>query len=86
MSALYGKALTDFAELRLHQQRYEGALQLADTAIEVQPRNASAWIHRSRALRHLGRDAHALESIDRALLIDPTNHDAQQLRLHLTGG
>ncbi|MDE0024473.1 MAG: tetratricopeptide repeat protein [Spirochaetaceae bacterium] len=80
----YGKALTDFAELRLFQQRYEGALRLADSAIEVQPRNASAWIHRGRALRHLGRDAQALDSIDRALAIEPSDMAAQEVRAEIS--
>ena len=82
----YGRALTDFAELRLYQKRYEDALQLADRAIGVQPRDARAWVHRSLALRHLGRGTQALESIERALHIDPTNLDAQELQLNLTGG
>lgn len=82
----YGRALTDFAELRLHQQRYEAALRLANDAIELQSRNASAWIHRSQALRNLGRNTQALESIDRALLIEPTNQEARQLRSQLTDG
>ena len=63
----YGKALTDFAELRFDQQRYEEALQLADTAIEIQQRNAKAWVHRSRAFQHLGKAEQALGSIERAL-------------------
>ena len=79
----YGEALTDFAELRLHQQRYTDALQLSDVAIEIQPRNASAWVNRSRALRYLGKAEQALDSIERALAIDPLQHNAQEIRADL---
>ena len=82
----YGKALTDLAELRLHQKRYGDALQLADTAIGVHPHNASAWVHRSRALRHLGRVAEALDSIEQALAIDPSVSVAREIRAQLTEG
>ena len=79
----YGEALTDFAELRLDQQRYTDALQLSDAAIEIQPRNASAWVSRSRALRYLGKAEQALDSIERALAIDPLQHNAQEIRADL---
>ena len=82
----YGKALTDFAELRLDQQRYEAALQLSDAALEIQPRNASAWVHRSRALQHLGDAPGALDSIERALAIEPSDEAAQEIRAQLTEG
>ena len=79
----YGKALTDFAELRFDQQRYEEAVQLADTAIEIQHRNAKAWVHRSRALQRLGKAEQALGSIERALAIEPTDQGAQKIRAQL---
>ena len=79
----YGKALTDFAELRFDQQRYEEALQLADTAIAIQQRNAKAWVHRSRAFQHMGKAEQALGSIERALAIEPTDQDAQKIRAQL---
>ena len=79
----YGKALTDFAELRFDQQRYEEALQLANTAIEIQQRNAKAWVHRSRALQRLGKAEQALGSIERALAIEPTDQGAQKIRAQL---
>ena len=79
----YGKALTDFAALRFDQQRYEEALQLADTAIEIRQRNAKAWVHRSRALQRLGKAEEALGSIERALSIEPTDQAAQTIRAQL---
>ena len=82
----YGKALTDFAELRLDQQRYEEALHLADAALEIQPRNANAWVHRSRALQHLGDVTAALDSIERALAIEPSDQAAREIRAQLTEG
>ncbi len=82
----YGKALTDFAELRLEQLRYEEALHLADAALEIQPRNANAWVHRSRALQHLGDVTAALDSIERALAIEPSDQAAREIRAQLTEG
>ena len=82
----YGEALTDFAELRLDQQRYEEALHLADAALEIQPRNANAWVHRSRALQHLGDVTAALDSIERALAIEPSDQAAREIRAQLTEG
>ena len=80
----YGKALMDFAELRLDQQRYEAALQLSEAALEIQPRNASAWVHRSRALQHLGDAPGALDSIERALAIEPSDQAVWEIRAQLT--
>ena len=82
----YGKALSDFAELRLDQQRYEDALRLSDAAIEVQPRDVNAWVNRSRALRDLGKAKQAIESLEQALAIDPTDQAAQELRAQLARG
>ena len=82
----YGEALTELAELRLDQQRYDEALQLSEAAIEIQPRNVKAWVHRSRALQHLGDATEALDSIERALAIEPRNQDAQEIRAELTKG
>ena len=79
----YGKALTDFAALRLDQQRYQDALRLADTAIAVRPRNVDAWVNRARALQYLGRPEDALDSIERALVIDPSHHTAREIRAQL---
>ena len=82
----YDKALTDFAELRLNQQRYKDALRLADAAIAVQPRNAKAWVNKSRAHRDMGEARQALKSIERALGIDPTDQDAKGIWAQLTRG
>ena len=79
----YGEALADFAKLRLDQQRYEEALQLSDTAVEVQSRNPKAWINRSIALLRLGKVEQALASIEQALAIEPANRDAQEIRSQL---
>ena len=81
----YATALTDFAGMRLEQQRYEDALLLANTAIETQPRNAKAWVHRSRALQYLGEADQALGSIKRALAIDPTDQDAREMQAQIIG-
>ena len=76
----YGKALTDFAELLLDQQRYEDALQLSDGAIDIGAGNAKAWVNRSRALHHLDKGEQALQSIERALGIEPSDQGAREIR------
>ena len=67
----YAAALSDYGELLLDRQRYEDVLQLSRTAVEVDPYNATAWANQGRALFHLGRTDQALQSLDRALAIDP---------------
>ena len=82
----YREALFDFAKLRLDQQRYEDALRLSNAAIDVYPRDASAWINRTRALRHLGRPEEALHSIERALALDSRNQEAKDIRSQVMKG
>ena len=79
----YREALVDFAALRLDQQRYAHALRLSNAAIELYSRDASAWINTSRALYGLGRVDEALTSIERALIIEPRNQDAQEIRAQI---
>ena len=58
--------VADFGELRLDQQRYEHAVQLSDTAIEVQPHRESVDQQKPLAPQRLGRTEQILGSIDRA--------------------
>ena len=79
----YGKALTDLAGMRLDQGRYEVALRLSDSAIDVRASNVDAWVNRARALQHLGTGEEARDSIERALAIDPSHRNAQEIRAEL---
>ena len=64
-------ALADLSTMRLHQQRYEEALDLSSTATDLDP-DATAWANRGTpSLLHLGRREEALQSLDRALALDP---------------
>ena len=83
MCPRYGSALTDFAAMRIEQQRYKDALGLAHSAIEVATSNAKAWVLKSRALHHLSEADQALGSIKRALAIDPTDQDAREMQAQL---
>ena len=69
----YDKALTDLAGMRLDQGRYEVALRLSDSAIDVRASNVDAWVNRARALQHLGKGEEARDSIEKALAIDPSH-------------
>ena len=69
--------------MRLDQGRYEDALRLSDSAIDVRASNVDAWVNRARALQHLGKGKEARDSIERALAIDPFHHNAQEIRAEL---
>ena len=76
----YAAALADLSTLRLDQQRHEDALELALTATDHEPHNATAWTNRGVALSRLGRVEEALESLDRALSLDPHQQRARDVR------
>ena len=76
----YVAALADLGELRLAQQRYEAALAPLQTASEIDPANVDLWINRGLALHHLGRSDEALQSLERALALDPHRHQAEDAR------
>ncbi len=76
----YAGALADLSTLRLDQQRYEEALDLSRSATDHEPYHAEAWTNRGIALLHLGRGDEALESLDRALSLDPGQQRARDAR------
>ncbi len=51
--------------------RYDAAILSFDTALNLQPNYADAWIDRGHALYNLGRYEEALESYNKSLEIDP---------------
>ncbi len=65
-------ALLGLAMVRFRQQRYAEARPLLQTIIEMEPGHALAHANMGVALYHLGRKREAVESIDRALALDPT--------------
>ena len=79
----YAGALAHLSTLRLDQQRYEEALDLARTAADLEPGHATAWTNRGIALSHLGRRDEALESLDRALTLDPYQQQARDARARI---
>ena len=82
----YGAALADLSTLRLDQERYEEALDLSRSAIAVDPYRATAWTNRGIALSRLGRGEEALESLDRALGLDPGRQRARDARDRIVKG
>ena len=64
-------ALDSLALLRFQQQRYDEALRLYETLIEVGAANAQTHVNMGATLYHLDRPAEALRSLDRALSLDP---------------
>ena len=65
------QALEHLAAERFGQQRYEETVALYRTMIEMDPDNALTHSNLGAALYHLGRLAEALDSIERALALDP---------------
>ena len=59
------------AMARFGQRRYEDALALYRTLLEINPDNALTHSNAGAALYHLDRPQEALQSIERALALDP---------------
>ena len=72
IDARNAQALDSYALLRFRQQRYEEALGLYETLIEVGGANARVHANVGATLFYLGRLDEAAESLDRALSLDPT--------------
>ena len=65
------EALDHLAMSRFGQKRFEEALELYRTLAQVQPDSAATHSNLGAVLHHLGRNDEAMESIERALAIDP---------------
>ena len=65
------EALDHLAMARFGQRRYEDALALYRTLVEIDPDDALVHSNLGAALYHLGRPEEALQSIERALALDP---------------
>ena len=61
-------------------QQYESALASSDRAVQIKPDFALGWINRGRTLILLGRYQEALESVQKALQITPSDRTARELQ------
>jgi len=52
-------------------ERYEEALEIVDSALEVKPDGSTEWSNRGFVLSALGRNEEALEAFEKALFFDP---------------
>ena len=52
-------------------ERYEEALKIVDSALEVKPESSTEWSNRGFVLSALGRYEEALEAFDKALFFNP---------------
>ena len=69
--------LADLASLRIAQERYEQALKLFQTAVRIQPGVAKFYSGMGFALYRLNRRDEAIQSLERALSLDPTMDEAR---------
>ena len=76
----YTPALQNLALLQLRRQRYAEALALYRRLVEMNPDHAEAHSGMGVALYYLDRVEDALESLDRALALDPTLEEARANR------
>ena len=65
-------ALDSFAVLRFRQQRYEEALRLYESLVGIGEANAQIHANMAATLSFLDRPGEALDSLDRALAMDPS--------------
>ena len=57
----------------LESKEYHKAIKCFDKAIEIDPKNAVAWIEKGYALNELGNLLEAIKCFDKAIEIDPKN-------------
>ena len=69
---VYTVSIENLALLQLRRQRYDEALVLYQRLVALDADNAQAWSGMGIALYYLGRTDEAVQSVDRALALDPT--------------
>ncbi|HVW36014.1 MAG TPA: tetratricopeptide repeat protein [Pirellulales bacterium] len=69
------RLLAQAAEKRLHLGREREARDLAERAIDLDPKNAAAWVIRGRVRRRLGLSQEALADFHRALGLEPDHRE-----------
>ncbi len=88
---VYTVSIENLALLQLRRQRYDEALVLYQRLVALDADNAQAWSGMGIALYYLGRTDEAVQSVDRALALDPTleaarvNRAAMQENLRQSG-
>jgi YaiO family outer membrane protein len=79
-SPTHGDALAAAINVELWSNHASRAEELATRGLRNRPNDAAMLLARARALTALSRHAEARGSLDRALVIDPRNVDALQMR------
>ena len=77
--------LLHLAGLRFEQGRLDAALDLFRTLVRLDPRKARSHVDLGVVLHRLGRREEAIESIKRALALDPTLESARAAHRAITG-
>ena len=69
------RLLAEAAEKRLYLGQEREARDLAERAIDLDPKNAAAWVVRGRVRRRLGMSQEALADFHRALGLEPDHRE-----------
>ncbi len=62
-------------------KRYDAVADLAEELVEEMPDFVPGWMVRGIALLGMERYEEAIESFDRAILLDPTNSEAREMKI-----
>jgi tetratricopeptide (TPR) repeat protein len=62
-------------------KRYDAVAEFAEELVESMPDFVPGWMVRGIALLGLERYDEAVESFDRAILLDPTNVEAREMKM-----
>lgn len=62
------------------QGNYRDAVNAFGQASDTDFQNTNAWFNKSLALVHLGKDTEALRALDKAIMLNPRDKEAQSQR------
>jgi tetratricopeptide (TPR) repeat protein len=71
--------------IKFRQGYFRDAVNAFGQATDIDPNYSSAWFNRSLAFLHLGKETEALRALDKVLLLNPRDTEAQSQRALIVG-